>query len=454
MPLQLRQTVSSMEAPKTRYVAVGDADVAYQVVGEGPLDLLVCYGLGSHVELVWDTPAFAEFLTGLAAFSRVIFFDRRGTGASDSVSLNAFPTWEEWTDDIVAVLGAAGSKRAAILASIDAGPIAILFAAMHPEAVSALILHNTSARYLEADDYPIGASPGFVDEVVQLFATGYGTPDFTLLANPSGADDMEYVRLLSKTYRASATPRAATAQYDYILRNVDVRHALPLIQAPTLVLNVRESFFLPVTHGHYLAEHIEGATFVELPGGNILPGAADQVLDEVAEFLTGERPLVEIERILTTVLFSDIVGSTERAAMLGDQKWRNLLDAHDRTVRDQLRRFRGKEINTTGDGFVASFDGPARAIRCARAIREATSKIGVELRVGLHTGECEVRGYDLGGLAVHVAARVAALAAPGEVLVSGMVKDLVAGSGIEFDDRGEHNLKGVPGSWKLFAVSG
>jgi len=441
-----------MDAPETRYVSVGDSDVAYQVIGDGPLDLLFCYGLGSNVDLSWDVPSFTKFLTGLAAFSRLIFFDRRGTGASGAVALNAM-NWEEWTEDMVAVLGAAGSKRAAILATLEAGPVAILYAAMHPETVSALILLNTAARYLEADDYPIGASPDFVDVVVEMMATAWATPDFIRLGNP-GTKDAEYVRLISKVTRASASPRTAAAQYNYILRSMDVRHALPLIQAPTLVLQVSESPLISVAMGQYLADHIVGAAFVELPGGEIALGAYDQVSDEVAQFLTGERPVVEIERILTTVLFTDIVGSTARAASLGDQRWRSLLDAHDRAVREQLRRFRGREINTTGDGFVASFDGPARAIRCAEAIAGATGKLGMDLRMGLHTGECEVRGDDLGGLAVHIAARVGAIANPGEVLVSGTVRDLVVGSEIEFSERGEHELKGVPGSWKLFAVGG
>jgi class 3 adenylate cyclase len=443
-----------MQAPETRYVAVGDADVAYQVVGDGPLDLLYCYGLGSHIELSWDIPAFAELLSRLAAFSRLIFFDRRGTGASDALSRNAMPTWEEWTEDIVAVLDAAGSKRTAILASLDAGPIAILFTAMHPEVVSALVLYNTSGRYMEADDYPIGVSPESIDALIGLVASGWGTSDLFRLVNPSLADDPESLRALSKAARSSVTPRSAAAQYDYILRNQDVRSVLPLIQVPTLVLNVNDSPFVPLALARYLADHIDGATFTEIPGGNLLVDTDNVVADEVAEFLTGHRPVFKVERILATVLFTDIVGSTAQAASLGDQRWRSLLDAHDKTVREQLKRFRGTEINTTGDGFVASFDGPGRAIGCALAITEATGKLGVELRVGLHTGECEVRGDDLGGLAVHIAARVGALAAPGEVLVSGTVKDLVVGSGIEFGDRGEHELKGVPGTWKLYSVVG
>jgi class 3 adenylate cyclase len=258
---------------------------------------------------------------------------------------------------------------------------------------------------------------------------------------------------MARQFRCGATPRTAAAQYNYMLRNMDVRQALPLIQAPTLVLHVRENPLLPIDHGRYLAEHIAGATLVELPGADsgITP-ANFSLVDDIAEFLTGERPMVEVDRILTTVVFTDIVGSTTMAASLGDKRWRALLDAHDRTVREQLRRFRGREINTTGDGFLASFDGPARAIRCAQAITQATATHGIELRVGLHTGECEVRGNDLGGLAVHIAARVGALAGRGEIVVSGTVKDLVVGSGIEFSERGEHELRGVPGSWKLFAV--
>jgi class 3 adenylate cyclase len=323
---------------------------------------------------------------------------------------------------------------------------------MRPELVSALVLFNTTARYLQADDYPIGAPPEAVDALVQIIATGWGTDELTRSANPSMADDAEWIRFTSRAIRSSATPRTAAAQFNYILRN-DVREALPLIQAPTLVLHVGASVLVPITHGRYLAEHIDGATFVELPGGDSTTTPELYVIaDEVAEFLTGERPVVEIERVLTTMLFTDIVGSTERAASLGDERWRVLLDAHDRTVRDQLGRHRGREVETSGDSFFASFDGPARAIRCAQAIVKATGTLGVELRVGLHTGECEVRGDHLGGLAVHIAARVGALAASGEVLVSGTVKDLVVGSGIEFIDRGEHQLKGVPGSWKLFAV--
>jgi class 3 adenylate cyclase/pimeloyl-ACP methyl ester carboxylesterase len=445
-----------VESPKTRYVAVGDADVAYQVLGDGPVDLLYFYGLGSHIEVFWGVPEFAEFLQRLASFSRLIFFDRRGTGASDGVARNAIPTWEEWTEDVAAVLDAAGSERAAILAAADAGPIAVLFAAMHPERVSALVLVNSSARYPVDDDYPAGASPDEIDALVNLLGAGWGTPELISIVNPSMAENVEYLEATARMARAAATPRTAAAQYDYIFRSLDVRQLLPLIQVPTLILHSATSPIVPVEHGRYLAEHIEGATFIELPGGDIFAITPNNyvVAVEIAEFLTGERPTVEIERVLTTMLFTDIVASTELAASLGDNRWRSLLDAHDRTVRDQLRRHRGREIKTTGDGFFASFDGPARAIRCAQAIIEATKKLDTTLRVGLHTGEVEVRGDNLGGLAVHIAARVGALAGPGEVLVSSTVKDLVVGSGIEFTDRGEHQLKGVPDTWHIYQVTG
>jgi len=437
---------------ETKYVAVGGSEVAYQIVGNGPNDVLWMYPLGSHVDLFWQIPSYAESLDRLCAFSRVIVLDRRGLGASGPAPDGAVPSWEVFTEDIGAVLDASQSTRAAIVSNRDTGQIAMLYAGMHPERVSALVLLNTTARYLEADDYPIGETSAAVDTVVELMRTTWGTEDFARLGVPSVGDDEETLRVMAMTQRASATPRQAAALYDYFLRHGDVRQVLQSIQVPTLVLHVQNNPLLPIAHGRYIAEHIQGAEFIELPGADIGGGIPASGIADIAEFLTGERSLGEIDRILTTVLFTDIVASTTQAASLGDQRWRSLLDRHDRAIREQLRRFRGNEINTTGDGFVASFDGPARSIRCAREIIEATAKLGIEVRVGLHTGECEVRGEDLGGLAVHIAARVGALASPGEVLVSGTVKDLVVGSGIEFGERGEHELKGVPGSWKLFAV--
>jgi class 3 adenylate cyclase/pimeloyl-ACP methyl ester carboxylesterase len=441
-----------MESPDTQYVTVGNGDVAYQVLGEGDNDLLYCYGLGSHLELLWDLPEGTEYLRRLASFSRLVLFDRRGTGASDGIARDAIPTWEEWTDDLMAVLDAAGSAHAAVLASLDAGLIAIMFAAMHPERVSALILLNTAARYCWAEDYAIGLQPDAINAMVQMIAEGWGTNDVTRIANPSVLDDLDLTRRISRMIRSSATPKTAAAQYAVTLRS-DLRQVLPLVQLPTLVMHSTDNPLIPPSFGRYLAEHIKGAQFVELPGGDLgMMPIMYRVSDEIAEFLTGVRPVDEVERILTTVLFTDIVGSTERAVALGDQRWRSVLDAHDRVVRDHLRMFRGREVKTTGDGFLATFDGPARAIRCADGISAATDAMGLSVRLGLHSGECEVRGDDLGGLAVHIAARIGAIAGAGEILVSGTVKDLVVGSGIDFDERGEHDLKGVPGTWKLFAV--
>jgi class 3 adenylate cyclase len=442
-----------MEAVRTRYVAVGDADVAYQVVGDGPIDVLYFYGLGSHIEVLRMMPGFQDFLQRLTTFGRVILFDRRGTGASDGVANNAIPTSEEWTEDVLAVLDAAGSREAVIIAAVDAGPVALLFAALHPERVRALVLVNTTARYLRDDDYPIGVSATDVEVVVGALRDTWGTVDFARSVNP-GIDDAAFLEEVARWTRFAATPRAAGAQFAYILGHLDVRDALPLVQAPTRVLHVRENAIVPLAHGRYLADHIAGAALVELPGGSLsMTPNLDAVLDETVELATGERRELVVERVLTTVLVSDIVGSTEHAAALGDRRWGALLDEHDRLVRGQLYRFRGHEVKTTGDGFLVSFDGPARAIRCAEAIRHSTAGLGIELRVGLHTGECEIRDDDLGGLAVHIATRIGALAEPGEIVVSGTVKDLVVGSGLAFDARGEQELRGVPGVWKVFAVA-
>jgi class 3 adenylate cyclase/pimeloyl-ACP methyl ester carboxylesterase len=444
--------------PETRYAGVGNGNVAYQVMGQRSPDLpdlLHCFGLSSHIDLSWDLPGVPELWRRMATFCRPIAFDRRGTGASDAVPFQAMPTWEQWSEDIGAVLDAVGSTEAVLAAELDAGPFAVLYSAMHPERVKGLVLSNTAARFPRADDYPFGFTTEEIDAFVELVSTFWGTPQMAVFGNPSLSIDDERSRISARTMRASATPRAAAAQYEYILRNLDVRQALASIQAPTLILHTTDNRVVPIELSQYLADHIDRATFIELPGTDLSGANSDfQGIDAIAEFLTGQRIPAAIDRVLTTVLFTDIANSTAMAAAMGDRRWRSLLDTHDHAVREQLRRFRGKEINTTGDGFVVSFDGPARAIRCGQAILEATRPLGIEVRAGLHTGECEVRGDDLGGLAVHIAARVGALAHPGAVLVSSTVKDLVVGSGIEFNDWGEQELKGVPGSWKLFAVRG
>jgi class 3 adenylate cyclase len=434
----------------TRYVAVGDADVAYQIAGDGRVDLLFCYGLGSHIEVNRQVRTVAEFQDRLASFSRLITFDRRGMGASDGVPRNAVPTWEEWAEDVAAVIDATQSERPTIFAAIDSGPMAMLFAAMHPDRVSGLVLLNTGARFVVADDYPIGVPGEVADELVQMVAASWGTAEFVALANPSA--DVEFIARTAPVLRASATPRTAAALMANVLSS-DVRQALPLIRVPTLVLHSTGQPLVPIEQGRYLADHIEGAAFVALPGSDLSFTKANLVIaNEIAEFLTGERPPVEVERILTTVLFTDIVDSTKRAASMGDHQWRVLLDTHDRIVRDELLRFGGQEINTTGDGFVASFDGPARALRCARSIVDAANRAGIAVRSGVHTGECEVRGDDLGGIAVHIGARVASIAQGGQVVTTSTVRDLVAGSGISFSDHGVHELKGIADSWHLYEV--
>jgi len=440
----------TLRQPQTHYVEVGGADVAYQVVGEGPPDLLLFNGPATHIEMNWTLPEMAEVFTRLSSFCRLIMFDRRGQGASNEAPANI--TWEECVEDAVAVLDAAGSKRTAVVGVAEAVPLTLLFAATYPRRIAALVLVGGYARNRVADDYPIGLTAEEWEAIEPWVAEAWGTTDLIRFANPSKVHDEGFLERAAALVRASMTPRRF-ALYMKQISTVDVRHVLPLISMPTLVLH-NETSGISMAVGRYLADHIAGARFVELPGSDygLVGDANTAITDEITEFLTGRRP-TDVERVLSTVLFTDIVDSTALAASVGDRQWRSMLDVHDRVVREQLDRFRGREVNTTGDGFIAAFDGPARGIRCAQAILDATARVGIKLRAGLHTGECEVRGDDLSGLAVHIAARVGALASPGETLVSGTVKDLVVGSGIEFLERGEHELKGVPGTWQLYAVT-
>jgi pimeloyl-ACP methyl ester carboxylesterase len=442
------------DIPKTRYAKSGDLHIAYQVVGEGGLDLLFVPGWISHVELAWEVPPIARFLRRLASFSRLIVFDKRGTGLSDPVPVNQLPTLEERMDDVRAVLDAANSRRAALLGLSEGGPLNLLFAATYPERTQALVLVSSFARLLASPDHPDGTSPEMLETFLARMEEGWGAGVGLSALWPTAARDPVIREAWARFQRMAASPGTALGLLR-LAAAIDARAVLPTISAATLVLHHAGDRFVPAEQGRYLARHIPGARYVELPGMDHLPwgGAADQVLDEIQEFLTGVRGGGETERVLATVLFSDIVGSTERAAVLGDRRWRDLLESYYALVRRHLAGFRGREVDTAGDGFLATFDGPARAIRCAHAIAGGVRTLGIEVRTGLHTGECEVVGDKVGGIAVHLGARVAAAAGPGEVLVSSTVRDLVAGSGITFADRGTRVLKGIPGEWRLFAVA-
>jgi class 3 adenylate cyclase len=439
-------------APETRYARSGDLHIAYQVVGEGPIDLVYVPSWISQVEHYWEEPVVAGYFERLASFSRLIMFDRRGSGLSDPVPLA--PTLEEQIDDVVAVMDAAVSEQAAIFALLDGGAMAALFAATHPERTNALVLYEAMARMSWAEDYPW--APRREEREARLReGMNWGDGSRVAALSPGAAENPRVRAWFARLERLSASPGTAVK----LMRmngEIDVRAVLPSIQAPTLVLHRPDDGLMDVRHSRYLAEHIPGARYVELPGAETLVfgSEADGELDEIEEFLTGVRPVRDPERILATVMFSDIVDSTSRAAELGDRRWRDLLDLIDRSIGLELARFRGRTVKSMGDGFLATFDGPARAIRCATSIGEvAQAQFGLQVRSGLHTGEIEVIGSDVGGIAVHIGARVGATAAPGEVLVSGTVKDLVVGSGIRFEDRGERELRGVPGQWRLWAVA-
>jgi pimeloyl-ACP methyl ester carboxylesterase/class 3 adenylate cyclase len=440
--------------PRTDYAKSGDIHVAYQLLGGGPLNLVFVPGFVSHVEHFWEDPSLARFLRRLASFSRLVFFDKRGTGLSDRVSEAWVPTLEERMDDVRAVMDAVGFERAAIFAPSDAGSMAILFAATYPERTTALVLWGTFAAGVEEPGYPWGAPPAQWDAMGERWREQWGRVVFALESfAPSKVGDEHYKEWFGRLERLAASPGAA-AMLARMNGDIDVRHVLPSISVPTLVLHRRGELVVPVEEGRFIAEHIPKAKLVELDGVDHWPwlGDADSAIGEIQEFLTGTRELPEPDRVLATVLFTDIVGSTERAVELGDRRWRDVLEDHHAVVRSALTRFRGQEIDTSGDGFFATFDGPARAVRCACAIVAGVKPLGLEVRAGLHTGECELIGDKVGGIAVHTCARVAAKAAPGEVLVSRTVKDLVAGSGLEFADRGVHRLKGIPDVWQIFAV--
>jgi class 3 adenylate cyclase len=440
--------------PETQYARVGDAYVGYQVFGHGPLDVVFIPAWNSNIDVMWEDPWLARFLRRLASFARVITFDKRGTGISGPVPLAAFAILEQWADDVISVMDTVGSKRAAVITHAEGGPMTILFAASHPERTSALVLMETFACFQRAANYPHGLPVNQVERFLQNFEDRWGTGINVDQIAPGRAADAQFRRWYGRYERVGLARGMCRTVYRSVALGVDIRPLLPTIRVPTLVLHSRGNRHIRVGHGQYLAAHITGAKYVELPGEDHLfyAGDMDRRLDEIEEFLTGERSVFDTDRVFATILFTDMVRSTEHAAELGDRRWRELLDDHDARVRRELERHRGRLVHSTGDGVLATFDGPARAIRCSDAITRSIRELGIEVRSGLHAGEIEQRGDDIGGIAVHLAARVMETAQPGEVIVSSTVKDLVVGSGLHFVERGVHALKGVPGEWRLFAV--
>jgi class 3 adenylate cyclase/pimeloyl-ACP methyl ester carboxylesterase len=439
--------------PETRYTQSGDVTIAYQVVGNGPFDLLMVPGFISHLELDWEEPAYARFLGHLSSFCRLIRFDKRGTGLSDR--LTSIPTLEERSDDVRAVMDAAGSKRAALLGISEGGPMSIVFAATYPERTSSLILYGSIARGSWAPDYPWG---GRIDDAFEEWLVkwrkDWGNPIGIDHWAPSAANDPRFREWWSRYLRLGASPSSIIALFR-MNKTIDVRAVLPTIHVPTLVIHRIGDRAINIEEGRYLASHIEGGRIVEFPGDDHIWWVGDSaaIISEIEEFLTGVRYVTEADRVLATVLFTDIVNSTEQAAQMGDRAWRNILDSHNGIARSEVARYRGRSVKSTGDGLLAIFDGPARAIDCAVATTREMQRLGIPIRAGLHAGEVELIGDDIGGIAVHMAARVTALSQANEVWTSRTVKDLVTGSKFKFIERGTHQLKGVPGEWPLYSVA-
>jgi class 3 adenylate cyclase len=439
--------------PKTRYARNGEARIAYQVIGDGPFDLIVVPGFVSNVEYLWEIPGVAAVIERFASYARLITWDKRGTGLSDP--LLCLPPLEERMDDMLAVLDAAGSEQAALFGVSEGGPLSILFTATHPQRVSALVTYGAAPRMAWAPDYTWGIPPElYNDAAKEAVRDGWGDGVLLELFAPSCADDERIREVWGTFQRLGASPSMGVATLLAMLE-IDVRDILPSVRVPTLLIHRAGDRAIPAKGSRFMSERIPNAKYVELEGEDHLwfVGDVDAIFDEVEEFLTGVRRNVVKDRMLATVLFTDIVDSTRKVAALGDHRWRELLTEHDALVRRELERFRGHELKTIGDGFLATFDGPARAVTCAGAIRDRAHTLGITVRAGVHTGECEMIGDDIAGVAVNIAARISALAAPDEVLVSRTVTDLVYGSGIEFKDRGLVELKGVPDSWHLFAVT-
>jgi class 3 adenylate cyclase len=447
------ETLPVPDAPETRYASSGGAEIAYQVVGSGPLDLIVFTTAQTPIDLVWESPSAARFFHRLASFSRLILFDVAGVGSSDHVDFGSGGVAERWADDAVAVLDAVGSTRAAVLGIAETGVPAIVFAATYPQLTSALLLLNSLARFLQADDCPFGLPEELALTIGARIIQRWGTGESAGRVAPSLANDRVFARMWGRWERLGVRPRDWPTMW-HIVERFDVRDVLPAVRVPTLVLHRAQDPYIRIDHGRYLASRIPDARLVELSGADhiFFVGDVEPMLEEIEEFLTGARGSPSADRVLATVMFTDIVGSTEAAARHGDRAWAEILDEHDDIVARRIERYRGRQIKTTGDGVLATFDGPARAIHCACSLREEARSLGLEMRAGLHTGEVELRGEDVGGISVHTAARVVAQAEAGEVLVSRIVTDLVAGSGVAFEACGEFELKGVPGTWGLFRV--
>lgn len=438
--------------PETRYARSGEIGIAYQVLGEGDMDLVVAFQFVSHLDLLWENPAEAAFMRRLGSFARVILFDRRGVGLSDPAG--GAPTLEERMDDLRAVMDAAGSERAALLGMSEGATMSMLFAATYPERVTALVLWGAMARSTGAPDYPWAPEREAVEEAQEeLVGPMWGQGATLDIFAPSMADDPRAREFQARFERQAASPMRVQQLFEMFL-DTDVRGALPLVQAPTLVMHRRGDRAVNYRAARWLSEQIENSAYEEFEGADHFPwvGDGESPLAAIEEFLTGVRPAPVAERVLATVLFTDIVDSTRLATEIGDRRWRELLERHQELVREQLRRFEGREIKTTGDGFLATFDGPSRAAECARAIVDEVPSLGIEVRAGLHTGEVELMGSDVGGIAVHVAARIAALADARTVLASRTVRDLASGSGVEFGSFGRHTLKGVPDEWDVYRV--
>ena len=443
-----------MAPPTTQYARSGDADIAYQVMGEGPPDVVLVYEWASHLEAIAELPVLDEFHQALARFSRLLWFDMRGIGMSRSAGAGGVMPVESWVDDLEAVMDAVGSTEATLVAQGQAAQLAIVAATTHPERVRSLVLANGFARFARADDYPAGMPPNVQELYAQQIEDLWGTGSFVFILGPSLVDRPGINEWWARVERYGATPSLARARFESILE-LDVRDVLPLVDVPTLVLHNRGDEWVRVGHGRYLAEHIPGARLLELDSADhwLLPDP--ELVGAIEEFVTGSRSKGhDAERVLATVLFVDVVGSTERVSDLGDESWRVVLDRFEESVRGALALYGGRLVDTAGDGFLATFDGPARAIRCAWTIRDDVRRAGLEIRAGLHVGEVSLRPGSVAGITVHVGARVSALADPGEVLVTRIVRDLVAGSGIRLEARGEHELKGVDDTWALFAAVG